>query len=436
MLDKISMGSFSRVAAVQLVVLILLLPASPFVSAYTAGGNFSLGLQHTDNVRLVPVNEEDDQILTTQLTGAISKDSGPLTGNATASYSNLKYLDDTYSEQNYFRLDSNLQWVQIENRLVWNVSDYYDQSKVDSLTPGTPDNIEDVNAFNISAGLTLPVADRHTISVRPSFQDFQYDSSDTDNQQAGLAVAWSYQFRPTISVLLGGDVTEVKYDDSQSNPDYTTRRLDAGVTFTRSRYNLSILAGTTNIKRDVFSDVDGFNAMIRLDMELSSRSSLVAVASSDLTDTSTTFLSSETDPNSGSFGNVQNSGDVLRNGTFRFTYLRNDVNTNLQVWTELNNFDYEVAPDDRDVQEVGANLSYQLTARLGSRINGSFTRADVNSPSRTDETTSLVAGLSYMLSRRVAVNTTVTYNKRDSTDPSSEYDELGIYAGIGVSFGN
>ncbi len=129
----------------------MMLALSPVVAALEAGGSVGLDVIHTDNVRLVESGEEDDQIVTARIGGHVREDSGPLTGDATASLRYLDYLDNSFSDQTYFDLSGTASWEQVRDRLVWNISDYFTQQDIDNLLPGTPDNTEDINAFSINA---------------------------------------------------------------------------------------------------------------------------------------------------------------------------------------------------------------------------------------------------------------------------------------------
>ena len=238
----------------------MLLALSPVVAALEAGGSVGLDVIHTDNVRLVESGEEDDQIVTTRIGGHVKEDSGPLTGEANASLRYLDYLDNTFDEQTYFQLGASARWEQVKNRFVWNISDYFTQQDVDNLLPGTPDNTEDINAFNINANITLPVADKHTIDLIPSFQDYDYETSDTDNQQVGINAIWSYLLTPSISLFLDGGYRDVEYDNSIANSDFTSTSLSAGFDARRGHYTYRASAGATRVDRDMGSNFDGYNA--------------------------------------------------------------------------------------------------------------------------------------------------------------------------------
>jgi hypothetical protein len=272
--------------------------------------------------------------------------------------------------------------------------------------------------------------------LRPLFNDFYYEKSDTDNQQVGINASWSYLLTPAMSLFLDGGYRDVEYDNPALNTDFTSTNLDVGIDATRAHYKYRVTAGVTRIDRDMGSNEDGYNAGYNLVYDLSGRSSLEVDFASDLTDTSSGFLSSSINPNTGSFTNVQTSGDVVRDIKLRATYTRKGTNINARVWSELRDLDYKVVTEDRRAQEVGTVFDYRLTSRLMALLDGRYVRTEVeDAPTRKDNTVSLAAGMNYSLSRKLSANIRLEYNNRDSTLSGNDYDETRISAGVGYGFG-
>lgn len=426
------MNRFSIKTTVLVTAAVVAGMGSPLYAATRVDGNVSLGLEYTDNAGLTETNEVDDLIATGSLSASISEDAGPVTGNADASIRQVDYLDNTFGKQTYLQLDTDGKWEPIQNRIEFRVRDYFTQNSIDNLSSNTPSNTEDTNAFDLAAAVTFPVADRHTLTITPSFRDFYYKTTPNDNQQISLDAGWAYQLDQTITLSLYGGYSEVDYD---SNPGYesTTLGLSADVIRARSRYALRI--GVTNIERDLGADVDGVNGNVVWDYDITERSTITAYAASDLTDSSNVFLSSSVDPNTGSFYNIQVSSDVLRSNVFRVTYRRQDAVIGARAWVELRDVDYEVDPLDREVQEVGASISYDFTSRLTGSVNGRYLRTEESGIVRTDKISRLGGQLNYQLSRKLSANVRVRGESKDSTSAGSGYDELAVFAGVGYRLG-
>ncbi len=421
---------------VAVVLPIILIGASPSLYALQVGGNVNLDLEYTDNAALTNTGEVDDVIARTRLTGTISEDSGPVTGNATAEIRRLDYLDKTFADETYLDLDLGATWIQVRNRLVWNAQDHYKQTLLNNLNAATPSNIEDTNAFRLSADATFPLANQYTLTVTPSFTDYYYETSGNDNRQLALAADLAYQLDPTISLSLNGSFTDLdfKNDILNSDSERTGLNIAVAVTRARSRYNASI--GATRVENDQGAETDGVTGSLDWEHDITGRSTIVLHASSAITDPSSIFISSSINPNTGSFSNVQNSGDTVRDNVIRVTYNRQGSVVNSSVWTELRDLDYETAMLDREVQEVSGNLSYAITSIITGTVIASYIRIKDLAALSTDKTYFIEGKLAYSLSRKLNASVGLRGQSRDSSGVASrEYDALGIFANIGYLLG-
>lgn len=411
----------------------VLMTTSPAVSALQADGDVGVDLRYSDNAGLASSNEQEDLVTRVMVTATVSKNEGPLTGNATAEISESDYLNNTFSGQTYFRLGSVASWEQFDKRLVWNVSDYFDQTSIDSLEATTPDNTQDTNVFSLSALATLPVADRHAITVSPDFRDFSYDSSTANNQQLNLSVSWVYLLDPTISLSLNSSYGETDYEDDTSDSDNESMNLNFSVNVKRARsvYNASI--GATQVETDSGVKSDGVTGSISWQHNFTGRSTIVANASSFITNSSNIFLSSSIDPNTGSFNNIQTSRDTVRDNLIRITYSRLGSAINSTIWTELRNADYDNDMQDRDVLEVGANLGYAFTPLITGSVEGVHVKTKQNA--NTDKKYRVNGSLGYSLSRKLTASVGLQANIYDSDIANREYDELSVTAGINYLLG-
>ncbi len=396
-------------------------------AAMLIDSNAGISLAFTDNAGLTETNEADDIITTGSLTASVSEDTGPVTGNARASIRYLDYQENTFGNQTYFQLDSAATWEPIPDRLEVRAQDYYQQTSIDSLSTGVPLNTEDTNVFDLAATATLPVADRHTLRVTPSFDDYYYETTNNDNQQLGIAVAWDYQLNRFVRLSLGAGFRDVDYE-SQFDLQRTSYNLTAEITRQRTKYTLT--AGIADVERDQGAGSDGVTGTFTLEHEFTPKSSIVAYASSDITDASTSFLSSSANPTTGSFSNIQVSSDIVRDNVFRLSYTRSGTVAGANAWIELRDVDYTTDAFDREVQEVGASLTYGFTPRVNGSIDARYVERDDTDITRTDKTTSLAGQLFFSLSRKLNANVGARLASRDSSAAGSSYDELAFMAGI------
>ena len=420
--------------------LVLAVCVSSSAHAFRAGATAGVNLEYTDNAALDNTAEVDDVIATASLGVSISEENGPVTGNADASVRWLDYLDNTFNEETYLRIGADAAWEQIRNRLIWRLDEQFSQKSLNTLAADTPSNTEDANAFRLSADAIFQLADRHTLTISPSFSDFYYETSNNDNQKLGMAAVWAYLLNQATSLSLNGQYTDVDYDSdtliANTSSDYERTNISLGMAVNRLRSRYDATIGFTDVQRDMGAGLDGVTGSLTWVRDFTARSTITAHVSSDITDSSNTFLSSSINPDTGSIDNVQSSGDVLRDNTLRITYQREGARFGASAWTELRDLNYSTAALDREVQEVGARISYPLTALVTGIIGGSYTRTkDLVTPS-TDKEFIVDGRLDYRLSRKLNANAGLRVRGKDSSVVNREYDELSIYAGVGYRFGN
>lgn len=424
-----------KIKAAVLALPVMMVGVSPSLYALQGGGKVDLGLLYTDNATLASTDEVEDIISRFKVTGVLSETSGPLTGDAKVVVRRLDYLDDSFDSQTYLEIDSGAIWQQIPNRLVWQMNDHYEQALLNNLNGVTPSNVEDINAFRLSALATFPLANRHALTISPTFSDFYHELSDNDNQQLGLDVGWAYRLAPTVSVSLNGSFTDVNYD-SNAISDNEKKGLDIAMSVTRarSRYNASI--GFTKVEKDTGAETDGVTGSFNWDHDFTGRSNIVVHVSSQITDTSNIFLNSAIDPNTGSFVNVQNSADTVTDDVIRVTYSRKGNEIDSTLWTELRRLDYDTSLQDRDVQEIGGDVSFKITPLVKGSVNGRFTRTEEDISSSTDKRYFLEGKLDYSFSRKLTGSAGLRLQKQESSNiPTREYDALGVFANFGYKLG-
>ena len=410
----------------------LLLLASSHVQALNLDTGISVGMRYTDNAALRSSNEEDDWIATATVGASLIDDTGPFTASASGSLSHLNYLNDTFGDQDYMSLGAVAAWEQIAGSLVWNARDYYGQTSVNSLGAVTPSNVQNTNVFSVGPDFLFMLSPRNQVNLGLEFLDFYYEDSNADNQQYALTTGWLYQMYPTMAVGLSGGVRDVSYDD---NPDYTSTNLGFVLNGSRPRSTYTVNLGARHIDRDGFDNQDGFSGSIDWLYDMTGKSSVRAYLSSDITDSSGGLYNSLVDPDTGNPANVQTSGDVLTSNIARLTYSRVDSALNSRVWAELRDLDYDDSPNDRDVQEFGALMNYQLSSLITTGLRGNYIRRKEHSPKRTDKEYFLAGTMGYNLSRKLSCNFELRYQKRDSTRSLSEYDEVSAFAGLSYGLG-
>jgi hypothetical protein len=419
-----------RVSLIRLALFAGLLAGNPVVFALEIEPGIGAGLLYTDNAKLEAKNEDDDLVVVGYLGAKISEGEGPFLFNASTSLIYTNYTENTFSDQYYVNLAALAEWGMIRDRLDWRAEDFYTQQRVNSLDADTPKNSEDTNVFSFGPTVYFPISGRQQVTLRPLFQDFYYEKSDTDNRQYSLNADWSYKLNRITTTGLDGRVTTVDYDDEDKNPNYTSTAIHAFLAGSLPRSEYTLDAGATNINRDKFENQSGFSGSLTWLYRMTGHSIARAFLSTDLTDSSQGLLKSEQNPDDGDFDNEQISGDVLRNTTARLLFRREDTTFNADVWGEYRDLDYKESPNDRDVREFGTRLDYRVTPLVTTGVNGRYNRTKEKDTGRRDKRYIIGADIAYQLSSKLRARFDVRYQNKDSNESNEEYKEFSAFVSL------
>lgn len=404
------------------VVLVLSLLAAP-AYAFQIQPGVGVGVEVTDNAAQDNVNEIDETITTAYVGLNASINSGSLVFSADTSLSARQYRDNTFEDDEYFRLNTSADWSVFNRSLVWRMRDYFTQQRLDTLDTATPDNLQDTNVFTFGPDLTLPVSKRQTLNIFPQYRRFYYEISNADNEQAALSFNWIYHMLPTVNLALVANVTDVDYR-AMGLPGYTASNYGIELSGKRSRSEYSLNLGITDIDREIGVDQDGTSGRFDWLFNISSRSTLELHISSEITDSSINLLDFSVNPISGDINNQQIVIDVYRDKIMRLEYEKTFSRFSPQLWLELRDINYTGVTADREIKSFGGLVLYRHTARLSSSL--SFSRSDtaLGDNTRDDDDMSISASLSYNLSRKLNAVLRIRMSERDSTLNTVDYEEL------------
>lgn len=394
-----------------------------------------VGLQYTDNAGLTSDNKGDDLIVLGYVGAKIDQTSGPLDFRGTTSMTYESYTDNTFSDQYYFDLNATAGWEMIRDRVNWQVRDFFTQRLRNSINRSTPNNIEDVNIFNFSPNIAVPISKVQKLVIIPEFSDFYYEESDVDSQRYSLSLDWLYSTSATNKVGLGGSISKADFEDEKKNPNFLANNIHAIVSgqLARSKYKVNL--GFTQIDRDTFENRSAPTGSLNWTLVVTGRSKASVYLASDLTDRSFTALDSAINPGRGDINNVQISGDVFRNNILRAVYSRKGATLNTKLWAELRDLDYKETPQDQEVQNLGVKFDYQVRALVSSGLYVRYRRTKRPEQDRTDKKYVVGGEIGYQMSRKLRAAFNLQYQNKDSTDNAQEFSEFSGLINLVYGYG-
>ncbi len=170
--------------------------------------------------------------------------------------------------------------------------------------------------------------------------------------------------------------------------------------------------------------------------ELSSRSKLETLVSTDLTDTSSSgAITVAGDPAAGSGGDVQITADVIRNSIINLAYLREDASLSTRVWARYHKLKYSDSPLNRIIRDFGLRFSHPVTQLLSSGAYVNYNRTKQLDTDRLDKRFTVGGDLRYNFSRKLYGLFDLEYRKKESTVAAENYDEYSAFVSLVYGFG-
>ena len=243
---------------------------------------------------------------------------------------------------------------------------------------------------------------------------------------------WNYQMFRLTNVAVNIGTRLVEYDDVLIS-NTTFNKYAFIVTGQPVNTNYSISLGQTAVERDNGQSTSGFSGGASWQSELSSRSTIEAVVSTELTDTSS--VAADT-----SFGNpddVELTADVIRNSIARLTYQREDASLHTRIWAEYREIKYsDNVVLSRTVQTFGAALSFPVTQLVSSGVTLGFDDVRGVEVVREDKRFNVAANVNVNFTTKLSGVFNVRYRTKESTNSVLNYDELSVFAGLSYGFGS
>ncbi len=400
-----------------------------------------VGVEHTNNAALAEDNPPEDLITLSFVGARLSENEGALTYDATASFNNQNYTQDTFVSQRNFNMNGGADWAMVKGRFNWFASNYFSQRTINTSNSNTPNNLQDTNAFTFGANIRPLVTARQNISLLPMFVQYYYEALPTDNKQYSLAANWTYSMSRLTSMGFNVSVKKIDYTENNllGQPIVGTTFTNMAVIFNgqRLRSVFAINLGATNVKRENGQETAGFTGYLNWLFNVSPRSKFETRVSTDVTDTSSAaFSRTDGTPGSGGANDVQIVADVLRDSSILFAYIRKDVFLNTRLWAQYNDQVYSNDLLDRTIRTYGIEASRPITQLLSGGIYAKYNQTRSLNPVRLDVSYTTGGNMKYRFSRKLNGFLDLKYRTKESSVVGQSYEEFSVFATLTYGFGN
>lgn len=401
-------------------------PQSNSAASTGEGLAFSLstGASTSDNVRRVPVNEEDGTIAHAGVTLGYETHTRRIDANVDIDAMYDHYIDDTLDDDLVGGIDAQAAFDFVPERFTWTAAENFGQLTSDPFAADTPDNRENINYFTTGPQFVQPLGSTMSLVLSGRFSDTQYEVSNLDNQETGGTLSLERQLSSTGVLSLVADVGSMKFDDAVANTDYDRSEVYLRYKLQGSRTDLSLEGGATSLDIDGETS-SGVLAEVNLTRRVSNSARLTFGAGSQFSNSGDLFREGQNnfgvDP---SVSDVTGSDDPFerRFVRFAFDFERNRTSLGLSAVTRQESYETETSLDRRvTTWSVYARRTLGPTMQLalfGTLEQEAFDNIDYDE----DE---LRAGtyLDWSFARTLSLRLQYQHFDRDSNTGTSDYTE-------------
>jgi len=408
--------------------------------AYAGDLDWELGLatRYTNNINMVPNNEESEISLIPSGSLAYLHEGPRLYADISGLVRYYEYLEDTSDSETQYYADVVLSYSLVRDFFDWRVENHLSNAPIDSAETDVPNNRQNVNVFFTGPEFTLRLGRRDDLTlgggyIRTSAEETESFDSDRYVGQADFV----HSFSERVDLGVSAEYEDVDFDnlievnrpDVFVDSDYDRVDYYATADLSRGANNLVLEGGYTDLDYVALDDEDGSRIYGLFTREVNEQTEWTLLFRDLYTDAARGV---EGEPSLG-LGNIQVSADVykVKEGAFSYSGLLGPVETTFTLGAREEEY-VNATLRSRDVDEAFLDVLWPLTSRTSFISTVSWAEYDYkrlraeegSNTRRNDKEAWAITGLQFQLRRRLELRTQVGWHDISSNDPFSDADEL------------
>lgn len=412
-------------------------------NAWAARVDYTLdaGVEDNSNIALSHLDPISQRYFRAGLGFVVTEDVSALQVNLSGRAEYRNYRTDLFDDTLDGTLAGRVNWTAIPDRLFFSLDDSLSVQPVDALAPNAPGNRQQVNVVSLGPSLLFnwtPVwrgrAELRYINSNAEISD------EFNSEHVALALSAARNLTETSTLSLLTQARQVDVDNDIAARDYHRYDLFARYARNLSRFSLAIDTGYSWV--DYRQGAGRSDPLLRanLSWNMTARSTLSAMASSQFSDTASDALRSLSMATSGAVPDSVLTGDaiinaspyVVRNTELGYEYTA--TRTRFSAGGFAQKRDYADS-NEFDQKGHGAYLDTEWTLRpaLTFGIHVARDTLKYTSMSREDKTLRAGANLRYQLARHWRTGLSFDRYERDSTDSGQSVAQNIVYLSISYS---
>jgi hypothetical protein len=246
------------------------------------------GIGETDNVGLAPTGAQSQTIANVGLLLDVERNDPLLQGSLKGDVAYIDYLEHAFPGQVVGRLDGNGSFVLVPDNIKWVLQDSYGSAQVDPLAPVDRTNVQSANVLSTGPDFLMHPSDSVFVRLGARYALVDYETSPFNSHQLLGLAAIGDDLSVASTISLNADVSQIRYQNTDLNPDYDRRKFYLRYDTRGARTTLSLDLGVAQVD-DTGPWVSALLAQLTLARDLTPFQSVTISGGRQFTDASDSF---------------------------------------------------------------------------------------------------------------------------------------------------
>jgi len=430
----VNIFSFCRLDMTLALVMLFILSAMSNALASDLDFSAAYAARFSDNIVLVPTDEQDEFINTLSLGLGYNKETKQAGLHLTAKADRVDYLNNIFDDENLFSISSKGYLRVRSNFIVLRGAGYFFQGIIDPFSPQTPENRQDIGVLWGGPDFNFRLGPSDTLGIEARLGTFLFENSPIDNIREHFAARLLHNYTTRTKASLNAEFEEVHYSDASLNVNFN--RTDAFLRLERTSTPLwrnSLDLGLTTVKQETFNS--STKPLLRLSSTLrpSRGQDLSFIASVEFTDSGRELRNTASIKTGLNLTEESTSSDVFYTKTAGLLYNFKSVVLNGTLRLRLVNQDFQrVQLKNKRAMEEDFALSHDLLPTVRLAVFASLNKTNWSGINRIDRERTVGTRLIYLIRKNFWVNVELKQMNRNSTDSVNNYN--ANIASVGLSY--
>lgn len=400
--------------------------------------DYSLGYraEYSDNVTRVANEREglSELINTASVQFSYLEHTNTINARVLANAAYNHYYNNTFDHQTSLSLDAYGEAFFLERTVSWVAADGFRRLQIDPLSPDTPSNRENSNAWATGPNVYLRLGAVDTVTLEARYGRSWVDTLEIDNDRQSYATRWAHRISTRTTWSLNYEYTDVDFENDVLNSDLTKHNyfFRSDVRDVRAQFIADL--GRSRVEREGFEAVSDWLVHLLLSTSAGTSANAAVRYRREYADTGGELLPSA--PPTPAPGTGAGSGvvipilgvDAVTNDPYYLEqvdlfYTRRGVMFPWSVQLFYRDIDYLSLSLDRMEKGASVNLGYLYSSSVSFHVLSAYNILTYDQQGREDRESNIGLVLAYRMTPNLQASLDVRRFGRRSSEPGQDFTD-------------